>query len=262
MARVLAVTALVGAGVIVSAASGTAQTDAQEYGFSGEEETFVVPADVCLVRITAIGGDGGSTTATGGPVTDGGLGGETRATIAVTPGETLTVRVGSAGGDALDDDAGIGGNSGPSFSGGDGSDGLDAGGGGGAASSVSRGGDPIVGAGGGGGAGGLGEDGAGGEGGDGGGGTGANGVPGTGSVVDNGGVGGGAGTTEGTDGEVPDNAGGGNGGGGGGGGSGVVAAGASDVDLSGTNGEGEGFVAIEWTVGLGCPIVVEPTFTG
>src|SRR5262245_29496595 len=56
---------------------------------------FVVPADVCEITVDAIGAEGGGVTG------DGGLGGEAVATVPVTPGESLQVRVGGRGGNPV-----------------------------------------------------------------------------------------------------------------------------------------------------------------
>ncbi|WP_070137957.1 T9SS type A sorting domain-containing protein [Crocinitomix algicola] len=65
-------------------------TIAQEttFEFTGEPETFVVPAGISSITITASGAQGGA---------DGGLGATMEGTFSVTPGETLHVIVGEEG---------------------------------------------------------------------------------------------------------------------------------------------------------------------
>ncbi len=212
----------------------------ETFEFTGAAEAFPVPEGICSVTVDAFGAAGG--VAVNG--VEGGLGGRATATIEVTPGESLVVRVGGQGGDAVEgtDDSpaegtpGLGGEGG--FNGGaSAADGLGTGGGGGGgASDVRQGGDAlanrVVVAGGGGGSGG---DGAGkgadtGGGGDGGGTSGTDGANSDfGSDGGDGGTqsaGGAGGTTDPTAGDGTDGAGGvggaGNnndeGGGGGGGG--------------------------------------------
>jgi len=121
------------------------------FAFTGAPQTFVVPAGVSSVEVTALGAGGG----TGHGDTLGGRGGLTVARVPVTAGETLTVFVGGRGGDDGPPAPIPGGfnGGGPSASG---SNGVEGGGGGGAsdvrtgAASLS---DRIVVAGGGGGGG-------------------------------------------------------------------------------------------------------------
>lgn len=119
--------------------------DAQSAGsvtfdYSGAVQTFTVPAGLTNVSVAAYGAAGG------GSITAGGTGGLVTATIAVTPGEVLSIYVGGKGSDALG--YGIEPVSG-GFNGGGGSAGCGAGGGG--ASDVRRGSTKLVIAGGGGG---------------------------------------------------------------------------------------------------------------
>jgi hypothetical protein len=99
--RVLAtvdVLALAGTAAAALAPSvGGQATGSQEFSFTtpGADQPFVVPADVCAVTIRAAGAGGGGE-AEGA---SGGSGGLAVATLPVTPGQTLTVRVGEAGGD-------------------------------------------------------------------------------------------------------------------------------------------------------------------
>ena len=118
---------------------------------------YVVPDGVCQVQIYAVGAKGGDGSSTNGA---GALGGSATATIAVTPGETLSVFVGGKGGNVSSAGAvpGAGGTNG----GGNGGDsietGTQSGGGGGGGSDVRQGGTAlanriVVGGGGGGGGG-------------------------------------------------------------------------------------------------------------
>ncbi len=224
--------------------------------------SFEVPEGHHTVRVEAWGAQGGRE--------GGGRGGRVRGDIEVTPGETLTVRV---GGQATGPNGRIGGFNGGGNGGWDEGPRQDGGGGGGA-SDVRRGGDSLghrvlVAGGGGGGSvdegsltGGTGGGNTGGAGGGerpGGGGTQtAGGVPGPGGNAQGGASGqGGAGSnTGGCGGAVRGNGGGGGGGyfggggggtcGGGGGGSGFTAAGTQNVQMQNGVRTGNGHVTIEW----------------
>ena len=141
---------------VVAGAPAVAEPTTQTFSATGDVQSFVVPAGVCSVTVDALGAQGGANSATnslGGSIP--GLGGEAQATVAVTPGETLIVVVGTQGAPGVNGsgpgDGGFGG-------GGDGGNstgaiGSNPGSGGGGASAVVRGTDPLVIAGGGGGAG-------------------------------------------------------------------------------------------------------------
>jgi RHS repeat-associated protein len=142
-------------GVLVAQPSYAEAGVLAQFSFTGEQQTWTVPAGVNGVRIYARGAGGGGDTAgtpdpitgalpTGGPLTVAGLGAMVAAEVPVSPGEVLSVTVGGEGGSG-DGAAGYGG-------GGRGGN-LEADGGGGGASEVSRAGGPIVVAGGGAGAG-------------------------------------------------------------------------------------------------------------
>lgn len=117
--------------------------------YTGSTQTFTVPAGVYLLTIDAYGAQGGATIECS---TAASLGGYIEATVAVTPGQVLTIIVGGAGCDA-NTAAGAGGYGG----GGAGSVGYSAcniyggAGGGGATYIQTSGGTPLVVAGGGGG---------------------------------------------------------------------------------------------------------------
>ncbi len=72
----------------VTAAPGGEQT----FGATGALQTFVVPAGITSINVDMYGAAGGPST-----YDIGGLGGRVQATLAVTPGETLNVYVGSVG---------------------------------------------------------------------------------------------------------------------------------------------------------------------
>jgi hypothetical protein len=72
--------------------SGTSTITCQ-FTFTGAPETFTVPAGVHQITITAYGAQGGASVGVGG------RGGIAIATIAVTPGQVLQVRVGGHGND-------------------------------------------------------------------------------------------------------------------------------------------------------------------
>jgi hypothetical protein len=276
-------TALAGGGVAESQGEQSA-----EFAYTGEVQTFTVPADVCAMTVDAFGAAGndgeiidvvpvGLTPAGASfDVAPGGLGGRATAAIAVTPGETLEVHVGGQGfvTEGGFNGGGDGGNTegGPS-------------GGGGGASDVRRGSDlsgRLVVAGGGGGGGAEGD----GVGGAGGGATGGDGADsGDGSAGGGGGTqsAGGAAATgdptagagalgvggDGGVGEFDNDSGGGGGGGyyGGGGGAGDTEEADSDDGGGGGGGsgfgpagvtfetgvnEGDGSVTLTWTVDPGC----------
>jgi len=134
-----------------TAASAVTET----FNFTGGQQIFVVPAGVTQITVEAWGAQGGTGDDDGTPDNNpGGDGGYVRATIAVTPGETVAVFVGGQGGNGASGTGGAGG-----FNGGaNGGSVDDGGGGGGGASDVRQGGtsltDRVVVAGGGGGSGG------------------------------------------------------------------------------------------------------------
>ena len=65
----------------------------QTFAYTGAQQTFVVPAGVTSVDVDATGGKGGD-----GTTGVGGNGGRIQTTITVTPGQTMYVYVGGAGG--------------------------------------------------------------------------------------------------------------------------------------------------------------------
>ena len=149
----------------LQAQSPSAPTGSQTFNFTGAAQTFVVPARVTSLTVTAFGAQGNfRTVANNRP---GGLGGVVTATLAVTPGEVLVITVGGGG-----QDTNVGGFNGGGPAGAAGS--------GGGASDVRRGStlaDWIVVAGGGGGGGSRGPNPSGADGGLGGGTTGGDGSP-------------------------------------------------------------------------------------
>jgi hypothetical protein len=80
-----ATAALLGA----SAGAGAASADTASFASTGGEQTFTVPAGVTSLQVVAVGGRGGGTF--------GGFGAVARATVPVTPGQTLFVNVGGNG---------------------------------------------------------------------------------------------------------------------------------------------------------------------
>jgi hypothetical protein len=144
-------------GNAIAGGSAVADTTTRAFTYTGTEQSFVVPADVCSVTVSAFGAGGGaneSTKGLGGSLP--GAGGEVEATIDVFPGETLTVVVGGKGGAGTN---GVGPGAGGFNGGGAGGSGDNPGSGGGGASDVRRGTERVVVAGGGGGAGNSGEPG-------------------------------------------------------------------------------------------------------
>ncbi len=98
---------------------------------------WIVPDGVTSVTVDAYGAAGGNGQIPEEP-SEGGLGGRTRATIEVTPGETLQVNVGGLGGSYTGGGPALGGSNGGGDAGGPGA------GGGGGASDVRRGGTALV----------------------------------------------------------------------------------------------------------------------
>jgi hypothetical protein len=150
--------ALVGAS---PAGAGLFEPNPFEYSCDGGTvDTYTVQPGVDEVRIWIAGGEGGDGSAFIGSPTDaasGGLGGTVTATLAVEPGQVLTVEVGCAGGDATADPTtpvtGLGGDG--AGDGGDGGASQNPGGGGGGSTQIAdqESGDVLLVAGGGGGGG-------------------------------------------------------------------------------------------------------------
>jgi hypothetical protein len=146
-------------GAILAAASFSLLSDASprattRFEFTGLPQDYVVPPGVCLVRIEVVGAAGGAGATSGTP----GAGARAIASLGVTPGETLRVRVGGRGGAAVGPTPGAAGWNGGGAGGAAHDSGGKAGSGGGGATDVRQTGDDledriIVGAGGAGGAG-------------------------------------------------------------------------------------------------------------
>jgi hypothetical protein len=93
---------VIGAGVLPAHAQGTGEIPppypgpqpggSKRFNYTGGEQTFVVPAEVAQVTVEAWGAGGGWANSLGG------RGGYLKTTLSVTPGETLYVYVGGAGG--------------------------------------------------------------------------------------------------------------------------------------------------------------------
>jgi hypothetical protein len=103
------------------------------FGYTGGVQSFVVPAGVTSITVSVSGAAGGPD----GYGTQPGLGATVTATLAVTPGTTLTLQVGGVGGAGTDAVPGSGGYNG---GGAGGADTSYAGGGGGGASDIRMGG--------------------------------------------------------------------------------------------------------------------------
>jgi Glycine rich protein len=135
---------LVGASIwLVSFAPAKTRTVTTVFRFTRGPQSYVVPTDVCRIRIVAIGASGGESGTAGTP----GAGARATALFVVKPGVTLVVRVGGEGGAAAELTPGSGGWNGGGAGGSalDGSDGHPgrAGSGGGGATDVRRGGDGL-----------------------------------------------------------------------------------------------------------------------
>lgn len=133
--------------------------------YTGSSQSWTVPPNVTSVSVTVTGADGGNGGNDGGSGLGaaGGPGGRVTGSLAVTPGETLTIYVGGAGGNGSSSvsntGGGAAGNSGGGYGGGaggnaGGSGSSGGGGGGGGASAILRGGTVLAVAGGAGGGGG------------------------------------------------------------------------------------------------------------
>ena len=102
-----------------------AAADTQAFGFTGFEQTYVVPDRVHAVRVVAAGGRGGvgsdNPMGSGGTFFGGlaGFGARVEADLAVAPGQALFVEVGSNGGDGAGMADGLGGFNGGGTSTGD-----------------------------------------------------------------------------------------------------------------------------------------------
>jgi len=87
------------AGAVTTVTSGTTVTDT--YTYSGATETLTVPANVTQITMTVTGAEGGQGGRdASGTAPPGGYQGVITGTIAVTPGEVLTVAVGQGGADS------------------------------------------------------------------------------------------------------------------------------------------------------------------
>ena len=76
-------------------ATASAATNTSTFGSTGGEQTFTVPDGVTQISVYAVGAPGGSSEGVSG-----GLGAQVSTDLSVTPGETLYVEVGAAGGHA------------------------------------------------------------------------------------------------------------------------------------------------------------------
>jgi hypothetical protein len=83
-----------------------AGTGSQTFNYTGGSQTFTVPSGVTSINLTLYGASGG----TGGQGNNGGTGGQTTGTLAVTPGQVLTIYAGGAGSNGTA--AGVGGGAG------------------------------------------------------------------------------------------------------------------------------------------------------
>ena len=87
-------------GLVLTAASpvAAASTVTQTYNYTGSTQTFTVPAGVTSITVTLKGGQGGAGGTDYGVRNFGGYQGVVTGTIDVTPGQVITVAVGSGGG--------------------------------------------------------------------------------------------------------------------------------------------------------------------
>ncbi|MGO8826497.1 MAG: fibronectin type III domain-containing protein [Acidimicrobiales bacterium] len=90
-------------GLTTPAGASSPTTITQTFGFTNSVQTFTVPAGVTSLTLTATGGQGGwgGADASGNPP-DGGYQGQVTGTIPVTPGDYLTIAVGSGADEPID----------------------------------------------------------------------------------------------------------------------------------------------------------------
>jgi hypothetical protein len=84
-------------GLNIQASASSPPATTVTYSYTGADQTFTVPAGVYSIEITEMKGASGGQITTGGWSTPG-KGGLVSGTLAVTPGEVLTIVVGGAGG--------------------------------------------------------------------------------------------------------------------------------------------------------------------
>ncbi len=88
-------------GAVTSVTSGSTVTDT--YGYTGATETLTIPSDVTSISLTILGAEGGrGGRDSSGTAPLGGYQGEVTGTLAVTPGQVLTIGVGQGGADSPD----------------------------------------------------------------------------------------------------------------------------------------------------------------
>lgn len=100
-----AVAVAASAGLLVAPTADAADPVTETFSYTGGAQTFVVPEGVAVLTIEVFGAQGGAGAgqANGTAATaDGGLGGRSLVTFAVTPGDVLQVNVGGRGGDGTD----------------------------------------------------------------------------------------------------------------------------------------------------------------
>lgn len=98
---ILAATVIVAGGAVsmtATAAGAAAPTsETKTFGYTGAEQSFVVPAGVTSIEVSAIGGSGAAAENTSIGASKGGQGAQVDGSLAVTPGSTLYVEVGGNG---------------------------------------------------------------------------------------------------------------------------------------------------------------------
>lgn len=72
----------------------------QTFTYTGSDQSWAVPSGVTSISVKLWGGGGGSNYESGSPAAKGGAGGFVKFTVSVTPGESLTVKVGGKGNNA------------------------------------------------------------------------------------------------------------------------------------------------------------------
>ena len=92
------VTAVVGLAPMPAAWASPTAVESVPFSYTGDHQTWVVPAGICTVEVDAFGAQGTAGYTPSWPPPSGGKGAEAKAALTVTPGETLQVNVGGRSG--------------------------------------------------------------------------------------------------------------------------------------------------------------------
>ena len=83
--------------LIILFSSQQANADTATFSYTGAQQTFTVPSGVTSITVEGYGAAGGAGESSGSTKSNGGLGGYLKATISVTPGDTLYINIGGVG---------------------------------------------------------------------------------------------------------------------------------------------------------------------